>query len=185
MTDAYLSSKSALLIIDVQERLLKAMPEEAMALCLQATRTLVELAGAMGAPIVYTEQYPKGLGPTEASILELLEKNNAKRVEKMSFDACSAPAFHPHLIDLPERIVVCGMESHICVLSTVQELRRRRHDIIVPFDAVISRRVENRDNGLHLMEKAGATIANYETIVFNALGSAEHEEFRRFSKMVR
>lgn len=185
MSDIYLSSQSSLLVIDIQERLLSAMPEEEMNLCIHATRTLIELAGEVGAPIVYTEQYPKGLGPTEASILETLQDHDAQRVPKMSFDACAAPAFHQHLIDLPRRIVVCGMEAHICVLATVRELINRRHDIIVPFDAVISRKPQNRDNGLRMMEKEGATVANYETIVFDALRTAEHKAFKKFSKLIR
>lgn len=185
MSETYLSPKSSLLVIDVQERLLGAMPEEEMQRCLHATRTLVELAAEVGARIVYTEQYPKGLGPTESSLLEVLRDNKAERVPKMTFDACAAPEFRQYLIDLPKRTIVCGMEAHICVLSTVRELRQRRHEVVVPFDAVISRRLENRDNGLHLMEKAGATIANYETLVFDALQTAEHPAFKKFSKMVR
>lgn len=185
MTDIYLSSKTALLVIDVQERLLKAMPEPEMERCLHATKTLVELAAEVGAPIVYTEQYPSGLGATEASLLEKLQEAGADRVEKMTFDACSAPDFHRHLIELPKQIVVCGMEAHICVQSTVRELLYRRHKVVVPLDAVISRRIENRDNGLRAMEKVGAIITNYETVVFDALRSAEHPAFKRFSKMVR
>ncbi|TXD36485.1 isochorismatase family protein [Lujinxingia vulgaris] len=185
MSDIYLSAQTSLLVIDVQERLLKAMPQPEMERCLHATKTLVELAAEIGAPIVYTEQYPAGLGPTEASLLDTLQKAGAERVEKMSFDACSAPDFHRFLIELPKRIVVCGMEAHICVQATVRELIYRRHQVVVPFDAVISRRLENRDNGLRVMEQSGAIISNYETLVFDALRSAEHPAFKRFSKMVR
>ncbi|RDV37925.1 isochorismatase family protein [Bradymonadaceae bacterium TMQ3] len=185
MTDIYLGSKSALLVVDVQERLLKAMPEPEMERCLHATKTLVELAQEVGAQIVYTEQYPRGLGPTEASLLQSLNDAGAERVEKMTFDACAAPEFHRFLIELPKRIVVCGMEAHICVQATVRALLEHRHRVFVPFDAVISRRLENRDNGLRVMEQAGAVITNYETVVFDALRSAEHPAFKRFSKMVR
>jgi nicotinamidase-related amidase len=185
MAHSYLTKDTALLIIDVQERLLPAMPDDDRARLLKATHTLIELAHDLGSRIVYTEQYPKGLGPTEASLLERLEAVGAERVEKMTFDACSSPNFHQYLIDLPGQIVVCGMEAHICVLSTVRELLERRHKIVVPFDAVTSRDRAYRDNGLELMSKAGATIANYETIVFDALRSAEHPQFKKFSKMIR
>lgn len=185
MAEIYMNSKSSLLVIDVQERLLKAMPEEQMERCLHATKTLVELAGEVGARIVYTEQYPKGLGSTEASLLDVLKGHEAERVEKMTFDACAAPEFHRFLIELPKRIIVCGMETHICVLSTVRELLSRRHEIIVPRDAVISRTEANYENGLAMMERAGATIANYETLVYDALRSAEHPSFKKFARMVK
>ncbi|MFU8802939.1 MAG: isochorismatase family protein [Bradymonadaceae bacterium] len=185
MSHSYLSKDSSLLVIDVQERLLSAMPEDDLQRLLKATHTLIELAHEVGARIVYTEQYPKGLGSTEASLLERLGNVGAERVEKVTFDACSAPEFHQYLIDLPKQLVICGMEAHICVLSTVRELIARRHKMIVPFDAVISRDRAYRDNGLALMEKAGATIANSETIVFDALRSAEHPAFKKFSKMIR
>lgn len=185
MTEPYISSKSSLLVIDVQEKLIPAMAEEDREKFLQATRSLIELAGTMGARIVYTEQYPKGLGPTEESVLEVLKRFDAERVEKMTFDACGAPGFHQYLIELPKQIVVCGMEAHICVLMTVRELLSRRHKVIVPFDGVISRSKENRDNALGNMEKLGATVSNYESVIFDALRSAEHPEFKRFSRMIR
>ena len=185
MPHTFLSPESSLLVIDVQERLIGSMPEEQMERCLHATRTLIELAGEVGAPIVYTEQYPKGLGPTEPSLLEALRANDAERVEKVTFDACSAPGFHKHLIELPRRIVVCGMETHICVHATVRELLERRHDVVVPRDCVISRRPENYENGLQMMDKLGAKITNYETVVFDALKSSKHEAFKKFSKLVR
>ena len=185
MPEIFLSPKSSLLVIDIQERLIGAMPEEKMERCLHATRTLVELAAEVGARIVYTEQYPKGLGPTESSLLEVLERCDGERVEKVTFDACSAPGFHKYLIELPKRLIVCGMETHICVQSTVRELIKRRHDVIVPFDATISRRSENHENGLHMMEQSGAMITNYETIVFDALRTSKHAAFKKFSKMVQ
>lgn len=185
MTQTFLHKDSCLLIIDVQERLLKAMPEESMQRCLRANRTLVALASEVGARIVYTEQYPKGLGETEASLKQDLEAANAERIEKMTFDACLAPEFQPLLIDLPKQIVVCGMETHICVLATVRELLARRHTIYVPFDGVISRNEAYWNNGLDLMREAGASIVNHESIVFDALKSAEHPAFKTFSKMIR
>ncbi len=185
MSEIYLSKKSSLLVIDVQDKLLPAMYEGGREKMLHATRSLVELAGVVGARTVYTEQYPKGLGPTEPGLLKVLEENDGERVEKMTFDACGAPGFHQYLIELPKKIVVCGMEAHICVLMTVRELLHRRHEVIVPYDAVISRDERNRDNALRQMEALGATILNYESLIFDALRTAEHPEFKRFSRMIR
>lgn len=185
MKTPLLSDQSALLVIDVQQRLLPAMDEDQRQRCLHATTTLVELATAVGAPVVYTEQYPKGLGPTEPSLLEALEDAEADRVEKTHFNACAAPDFRQHLIDLPKQIVVCGMETHICVYTTVRELIDRRHDIIVPRDAVISRRQEHKDNGLQMMADHGALITNYESLVYDALESSKHPAFKTFAKRIK
>lgn len=185
MPGSLLSDTSCLLVVDVQQRLLKAMPEDRVDRFLHANKALVELADELGADILYTEQYPDGLGPTESDLLETLKKVGADRIEKTSFDACSADAFRDHLVDLPEQLVVCGMETHICVYTTVRELISHRHQVAVPFDAVISRRAEYHHNGLQMMSEQGATITNYETIVFDALGSSKHPAFKRFSKVVR
>lgn len=180
-----MNKDTTLLLIDLQERLMTAMPQEELAQVLRTAHILLELAQEVGATIIYTEQYPKGLGPTEAGLREALVAAGARRVEKMTFDACTAPAFHPHLITLSRQVVVMGMEAHICVLSTVRELIAHRHVVTVPFDGVISRDPAYRDNGLELMRAAGATVANRETLVFDALTSAEHPAFKRFSQMIR
>ena len=185
MKTPLLSSESALLVIDVQERLLPSMPDDERRRCLHATKTLVELAATLGAPIVYTEQYPKGLGPTEETLLATLQDADADRVEKTTFDACTAPDFRQHLIDLPKQIVVCGMETHICVYATVRELIARRHNVVVPLDAVTSRRDDHKQNGLQMMRDLGALITNYETLVFDALRSSKHPEFKTFSKRIQ
>ncbi len=185
MASTFFDHNSALLVIDIQERLMGSMPDERMKHCVHATTTMVELAAEAGASIVYTEQYPDGLGPTESSLLEVLQSHDAGRVEKVRFDACAATEFEPYLIELPRRIVVCGMETHICVYSTVRELLEHNHEVIVPVDCVVSRRDEHRENGLQMMRELGATITNYETIVFDTLKSSKHAAFKRFSKMVR
>ncbi len=180
-----LSEDTTLLVIDIQQRLATSMPDDDMERCLHATTTLVELAGEVGANIVYTEQYPDGLGSTVEELRQTLKDQDASRVEKTSFDACSAPEFHDILIDLPKRIVVCGMETHVCVYTTVRELLSRHHEVVVPFDATISRRPSHHDNGLSLMREAGATVANYETIVFDALQNSKHPAFKKFSALIR
>ena len=185
MASTHFDNDSALLVIDVQQRLMGSMPDERMKRCLHATTTMVELAADTGASIVYTEQYPDGLGPTESSLLEHLKTHDAGRVEKVRFDACTADAFEPYLIELPRRIVVCGMETHICVYATVRELLEHNHEVIVPLDCVISRRDPHRENGLQMMRELGATITNYETVVFDTLKTSKHPAFKKFSKMVR
>lgn len=185
MQSLRMDSETALLVIDVQDRLLAAMPEEANPDLLKYVRTLVRLADEFDASITYTEQYPDGLGRTEESVLEALEEAGAERIVKKDFDVCRAGTSADFLANLPERVVVAGTETHVCVWTTVRSLVERSHRVIVPFDAVASRRPAYRQNGLELIRECGATVANTETMVFDSLGDADHAAFKEFSRLIR
>lgn len=185
MTALHLSSSCTLLIIDVQERLLGAMDPDKAAAVVKQSKTLVELAGVVGAQVYYTEQYPRGLGRTESSLLETLQGVQATGVEKVHFDACAAPEFQEHLQQMRRRVIVCGMETHICVQATACSLINHGKDVQIPFDAVCSRSERYEQNGLDVMSKAGAVITNTESLVFGTLGYSQHPEFKRFSKMIQ
>jgi len=185
MIPIHISSACTLLVIDIQERLLAVMDEAERKSLLEHTETLVHLSAMVGADIVYTEQYPKGLGPTAPGLLTALEEANAHRVEKVHFDACTSPEFREPLEKMRRRVIVCGMETHICVLSTARSLMTQQHEVLVPFDAVASRDKAYKDNGLELMREDGAVITNTETLVFGTLGYSKHPQFKRFSKMIQ
>ncbi len=171
-------SQATLLVIDLQERLVPAMAgEDAL---IKHAGNLIRAAHAFGATIYASEQYPRGLGHTVPPILEAL--GGTKPVEKVEFSLLQAPTFEGNL---QHDVIVCGVEAHVCVLQTVQDLIERGHQVWVPFDAVASRNVENRDNALALMREGGAKVVNVESLIFNALKSARHDEFKAFSKLVR
>jgi|SRR5690625_257407 len=180
------SDRTALLVVDIQDRLLAAMPQDEVDRMLRHTRVLIELAKAYAWPVYYTEQYPQGLGSTESSVLELLTSANATRCEKVEFSCLDNETFASSILPrLPSHIVVVGMETHVCVLQTVLDLQARGYQSFVPEDAVASRDLRHKANGLHLMEKAGAVNVNTESIMFNALGKAGGETFKKLSRLVR
>lgn len=180
-------ARAALLVIDVQERLWAVMAAEERAAVARNILILGELARRRGMPIVVSEQYSRGLGPTLAELAPLLE--GARRFEKMAFSAASAPAFAPVAAELEglgrDTWVVCGMETHICVYLTARDLRARGRQVHVVADAVISRTRENRALGLELARTAGAFIMPTETVVFDVLGAAGSDDFRALSKLVK
>ncbi len=147
MIPVKVTTQTTLLVVDVQERLLSVMGEDGARVAAQAS-TLVALAGAFGAEIVYTEQYPKGLGPTHAGLKAELEEVGASYVDKVHFDALGAPDFAERAGALAPRVVLCGMETHICVLATARSLIELGHEVLVPFDAVCSRYADHKSNGL-------------------------------------
>ena len=177
---------TALIVIDIQERLLPAMRTEDQQLVVRQTGTLVELATAFGWPIVHSEQYPKGLGHTVQPLREALERAGSRRLEKVEFSCARNAVFNQTILpQLPSHIVVAGMETHICVLQTVADLQARGHQVFVAQDAVASRTEANRANGLELMRQCGAVITNTETLVFQALQVAGTDQFKHFSKLIR
>jgi nicotinamidase-related amidase len=170
--------RAALLVIDVQEAFRKAVPSfDRVA---QASAALVRGADAIGIPIVVTEQYPKGLGRTVPEIAERLPQG-LEPIEKVSFSAPEAEGF-----DLRGRdqVLVCGIEAHVCVNQTVLDLLDRGVEVHVARDAVGSRFEQDREVGLEKAERAGAVITSVETALFELVGRAGTDEFKRVQAVV-
>lgn len=175
-----------MIVVDIQERLAAAMPEPMMAALSRATTVLLEGASALGAGVIATEQYPQGLGPTLAPLRERLVSDEATLIEKVEFSAVDAPGFAAAWEARGARsAIVVGMETHVCVFQTVRELAARGVDVHVPIDGVASRREDHRAVGLDLCRAAGATLTTAETVVFDWLGRAGGDAFKRISKAVR
>jgi nicotinamidase-related amidase len=173
-------------VVDVQEGLAAAMAAARMADVARAIPILLAAAKLLGAPVLATEQYPKGLKTTILPVREKLDALGVVPLEKTVFSAAEVPEFQKRLEQLaPKSVVVVGMETHVCVYQTVRDLRARGLDVLVPVDAVASRRDEDRAVGLALCERAGAVSTSVETIVFDWLGKAGTDVFREISKLVR
>ena len=175
---------TAVIVVDVQERLAAAMPRQQLDELMRAARILIEAARLLGAPLIFTEQYPKGLGSTVPELKELLGAAGAERVEKLEFSACDVPSFAEKLSGATSAVVV-GMESHVCVFQTVRDLVARGVSVYVPIDGVSSRRDDHRETGILLCERAGATRTTSESIVFDWLRRAGSDQFKQLSKLIR
>src|SRR6266508_1419216 len=113
-------SKAAVLVVDIQSRLTPAMPPEALASVVKYTRALVGAAKELGLPVLATEQYPKGLGNVIPEVKDVLP---SPPLEKVHFSCGADPAFSAALEKTGRRqVVVCGMETHVCVFQTVRDL---------------------------------------------------------------
>lgn len=177
---------SLLLVVDVQERLAAAMPPPAMERLVANASLLLEAARMLSVPVVASEQYPKGLGPTVVALADQLRAAHVQPIEKLAFDAVDEPrvaqAISGHS---PRAVVVVGMETHVCVFQTVRHLARRGHAVYVVADAVASRREEHRALGLSLCERAGAVALPAESVVFDWLRFAGTDEFKKISRLLR
>jgi nicotinamidase-related amidase len=172
-----------LLLVDVQDRLARAMPPEGMARLTKNAGVLLKVARRLGLPIVASEQYKKGLGDTIPELRELLA---SPPIEKLEFSCgASKPVAREILQTGRKQVIVAGMEAHVCVFQTVRDLLREGFAVFLPQDAIVSRTEENRQVGLRLCEKAGATLTSTETVLFDLLGVAGTPEFKELAPLIR
>ncbi len=172
--------RRALMLVDWQERLFPVMEESRRDDALRAAVNLRWLAGELGLPVLASEQYPQGLGPT----LPQLTVEDA--VPKLSFSAMGEPAFVERVrADAADEWVVCGMETHICVAQTVLDLRAAGQSVRVVADATLSRRPLDWQLGLDRMRLAGAAVDSAEGVLFAWLGRAGGPLFKELSRRIR
>jgi len=176
-------NQTVLVIIDVQEKLCRAMDHKVLERLTANINVLQETAKELDIPVVVTEQYVKGLGETVHDIRERLA---APAMEKMTFSCCGDSAFLERIQALKRRqVIVVGMETHVCVLQTVLELLDAGYHVHLVRDAVMSRRKENWFVGLEGAKAAGAVITSTEAALFQLLRIAGTDEFKKLSKLVK
>lgn len=179
------ADESRLVIIDVQDRLAGAMTEGERERVLRHTAILAETAGMLGIPVSATEQYPKGLGPTNPMVGEALP-TDTPLFDKTCFSCAGAKGFVDALNTGGRRqVVLAGMETHVCVLQTALELLGHGFQLFVAEDAVCSRDPANHRNALERMRQAGITITNTESVLFEWLRDAAHEHFKAVSALIK
>lgn len=175
-------TSTVLLIVDIQERLLPAIFEKERVLD-NAVR-LARGAAILGVPLVVSEQYRKGLGPTVPALAEAVA--GFAPVEKTAFSAWGAEGVRQALEARPTAdVVLCGIEAHVCVSQTCLDLVAAGRRVLVVADAVSSRTPENRQVGLARMQSAGAAIGSTEMVLFEWLERAGTDEFKRILPLVK
>lgn len=176
------ASRSALVLVDYQQRLLPVIHGGAQAVA-EAVR-LADVAKELGIRVVGTEQNPRGLGPNHESVHLRCDATLAK----MRFDACG-----DGLLDLlrdsggalPGEVVVAGCEAHVCLLQTAIGLLQAKLPVWVVADACGSRTAGNHELAMQRLRQAGAVIVSGEMVIFEWLRSCEHEHFKRVLKLVK
>ena len=186
------ASRSILVVIDIQGKLVQMVHRPA--LVLETTRRLLKLADLFSVPVVLTEQYPKGLGPTEASLRETYDALTTPRffLEKTAFGCCGDSGFEallqqarPGLPPSKRQIVIAGIEAHVCVMQTVLELLASGHEVQVCWDAVSGRGEAYVKHALDRMAAAGATITNHESVAFEWARDKNHPQFKALSALMK
>jgi nicotinamidase-related amidase len=179
-TDLLSRSDAVLMVVDVQERINGVMADQGH---LARIAALVEACTLLGVPVVATEQYPKGLGPTVA---ELAQRLPGPPLVKDTFSCAREPAVRAALEATGRRqAVVTGIEAHVCVLQTALDLAAAGYHVHVPHDAVGSRRPADKEWSLRRMASAGVIVTTTESALFELLERCGGDEFRAVSRMIR
>ncbi len=174
--------ESCLIVIDMQDRLVPAM--QAPARTIKNARILIKAAKRLDVPVLVTEQYSKGLGPTVAEVAK--QTDGVPVLEKMHFSCMKDEDFAGRFRSLDRKqAVIAGMEAHICVLQTAVNLMEEGYQIFVVTDATSSRTAESEKACLDRLGAAGAGIVTTEMVVFEWLGKAGTPEFRELIALVK
>jgi nicotinamidase-related amidase len=177
-----LKEDSAAVIIDIQERLLPHMYDgEKM---LRNCEKLIEGLKILSVPITVTQQYTKGLGPTQPSIMEMF--SDFSFIEKTTFSCCGEPAFRENIsLSGKKNIIICGIEAHVCVLQTCIDLIDDGFTPVIVADCISSRKPEDKSIAIERMRQEGALITTLESILFELTGRAGNDIFKSISRLVK
>ncbi|HEX7455519.1 MAG TPA: hydrolase [Gallionella sp.] len=176
--------KAVLLVIDVQEKLCAAMDQDVLRQLTKNIGILLESANELAIPVVFTEQYVKGLGSTLPELKSRVPA--ASCYEKLTFSCCGNEDFVDQLEESGRtQVIVTGMETHVCILQTVIELLAEGFDVHIVKDAVMSRSSDNKQTAIEAMVLAGAVPACTESVVFQLLKISGTESFKKLSKLVK
>ena len=174
--------KTALVIIDVQEKLSRVMHEKEK--LFENLQKLVKGVKLLNIPIIITEQNPNGLGPTVSEIAPLL--TDIKPVTKFSFSCCSEEPFLRQLEMLNRKqVLLAGIETHVCVYQTAVDLIEAGYEVHTIVDCVSSRTLENKNLALDKMKSEGANLTSVEIVLFELLKTAANPKFKELSKIVK
>lgn len=170
--------RSALLVVDIQERLLPHIHDGQAVL--DNAVWLVKVAQRLGVPVMVTEQYPKGIGPTVAALRGLTFPESI--AEKLHFSCVATKCLERLPGNDRPQLVVAGTESHVCVLQTVLDLRAQGREVFVVAEAVGSRRPSDKELALARMRTHGIHVVSREMVAFEWLKQAGTDEFRAVSR---
>jgi nicotinamidase-related amidase len=176
------NERSVLVIIDVQTKLLSVMHN--YPLLLENLKKLIRGAQVLEVPIIFTEQYPKGLGQIHPEIVSLAPDQNP--VSKMAFSCCSEENFMNELRKTNrDQVIVCGIESHICVYQTCRDLIDKKYEVHLVTDCISSRRPENTELSVTKLQAYGVFPTSVEMALFEMLKDASNEAFKKIAKIIK
>lgn len=177
-----LRENSVGLVIDIQERLVPAMEESEV--FVENSKKLIKGLQILGLPLLVTQQYTKGLGETIEEVKALIP--DFQYIEKKDFSCFDEPVFAEKLAGSEKKtVIICGIESHVCVLQTAIDLKAAGYVPVVVMDCVSSRSFDNVDLAAERFRYEGIMMTSYESVLFELTRSAGAPGFKEISKLVK
>lgn len=178
----FLRNNALLLVIDMQKRLLPKIKNSTS--LVNNTVILAQCSKILNLPVLVTEQYPEGIGPTVSALLPALEQ--CPKISKRTFSCCHAPLFMKTLEETGRKqIIIAGIETHVCVFQTAVDLLQNGYEVQVVNDAVGSRTAANKEIGLNRMRARGVDITCMESAVFELLETSACAEFKQILRFIK
>lgn len=175
-------NNALLLIVDIQERLLPQINESQN--LVKNTLALIECCKILNVPILITEQYPEGIGPTVSALASALDR--FPKISKRTFSCCREPQFRKALKESGKKqIIIAGIETHVCVFQTTADLLKEGYAVEIITDAVGSRTAVNKLIGLDRMKTIGADISSVESSLFELLETSACAEFKQVLRRLK
>ena len=172
----------SLVVVDVQGKLAQIMYEKE--LLFKNIQVLIKAAKILNIPILWCQQVPAALGPTVPEIAELL--TGIEPINKSSFSCCGDQNFIEKLSHLKtNQVLICGIETHVCIYQTTIDLLRTGYYVNVIADAVSSRTQENKHIALQRIAAEGAKISSVEMTLFELLRTAKHPNFKEVARLIK
>ncbi len=176
------SENSIFLIIDVQEKLVKMLEKDTI---VKKATILSKVANILNIPTIVTEQYPKGLGSTIEGVKDSLPSNTSF-IEKTSFSALNESQIAEKISsEGKKQIIICGIETHICVLQSAIDLINSGYEVFVVQDACASRNKYEFKLAIDRLKNSGAIITCVEMVLFELLKSAAHPNFKEIQALIK
>ncbi|HPC96894.1 MAG TPA: hydrolase [Sedimentisphaerales bacterium] len=171
-----------LVVVDIQGKLAQLMADKET--LFRNVRILIQAARILEIPILWCQQVPQALGPTVPEVAELLA--GVEPIDKASFSCAGHEPFNVKLESLSRRqVVLCGIETHVCIYQTAMDLLAQDYGVTVVADAVSSRTAENRQIALARLAAEGAAVACTEMVLFELLKTAQHPHFKPIARLVK
>lgn len=179
----FLQEDTLTVVIDIQEKLFPFIDNKEK--LIENSVKLLSGLNVLEIPILITEQYTKGLGKTMPEIKTVIE-GSYNPIEKIDFSCCGENNFMTKLKNLNKKnILLLGIESHVCVLQTTIDLIAEGFNVIVVEDCVASRKINDKKIALKRMEKEGATLTTYESILLELCKKSGTDKFKAISKIIK
>ena len=176
---------ACLVVIDVQEKVLGAISTSKPDALVSRLTALIQAATCLGLPVLYTEQYPQGLGATDRGLAAALQGAEGP-IEKCTCSAWRDESFRSALQKCErEHIIVAGLEAHVCIQQTALDLLRVDYVPFVPLDAIGSRRQVDYDAAVARMRRAGVEISTTESLIFELVERCDHPRFKDILKLIK